>query len=1412
MLVENKDEIVESLSQIELNILNLINISYKVSLDVNNLKLCLIELGIKENAKTLSSSLISQYLKKLEKQKIIDEKNIIINKNIAGILIGIHSKDKSFEQFCNVLDEVVPSKNTHDYYWQRNINFDKIHQKLRISFYKKDDAKFNNLLHRQGDLYQKVWNNFDYLSFFQNEDDFEQLSFSVKSKYLEKIIFEVTLKSYVLTNIDKNNIKKILTVSSNCPHFLMNIFTWSFLSKDENKMREAAHQLKLISGEGEYLEYYSHIVKATFSFLSLDFDLVATCYIKITKLYRMISPEKNAFSPSFLAILYPLALLKIGDDKSSKKLKTILKQILTAREGTNPYIESYKLLNLVYLEKYSTTKIYSMAWEELHWGPLYDKRVIRDHGILQFMYPLICYYLGKNIDHCELLTHYQNNCEKNQTKWLESQVKSLLTKISPTHFPEIDQGSDVQLSCFFNVQAPWEKDLDKIKLLFSKPKEKLSSSESRIIWLVNESGYGSSITPKLQKRSHQGKIWSAGRNAALKTLVQGEEKSITLFDQKVISKINADHDYYGGTKYRLDREQALFALVGHPYVYLDEGEKPRLIEIKESRLDLNIKETKYGYHVSFDHTFFEYEDFIFEMVNENTYEIIKIPKWAHGIKDIIKKEGLLVPKNGLEVLNQTIEKLSNDINIQSNLNLSQNINNDISLEITEETIFFGLYPLRDREGLRFEVLVRPLGEETSYMVPGKGHQKPIGQKDSKRYQVIRSFEDETSRVDELISRNPILQKLYDHNIINHDYSGELDELEFCLELVGTLKQLALEEQVSIIWPRGEVFKISSEVSLDKLKINISGAKNWFKIDGNIEVSDHEVMELDEIIKLSQDQNTRFIKLKNGQFLQLEKKLREKIEDLEVLYDKSDDDEFLVHSIKSSLIYDVINGIPKVKANKSWKDQAKKHEDLVKYDPQIPKTLDAKLRDYQIEGVEWLLRLKKLGLGACLADDMGLGKTLQIITVMLESSHEGPSLVIAPTSVERNWFNEIKNFAPTLNPIIFRDMADRSFENKKIESGDIIIVSYGLLQNYIDEIDCIKWNILALDEAQAIKNSGTKRSKIVKKLNADFRIIATGTPVENHLRELWSQFDFILPDLLGKEQAFLSAYTAKLEDDGPLRQGKRLKKLLAPFILRRLKRDVLKELPMKTQITLDVELSEEERVFYNSLLKIAIKNIESDEPVNSKGGSLSANADNPGKKLFKILAEITRLRQACCHPSLISKDINIKSSKLELFSKVVLELKEGAHRALVFSQFVGHLKIISEKLTSMGISFFYLDGQTPVKKREELIRRFQAGEADLFLISLKAGGTGINLTAADYVIHMDPWWNPAVEDQATDRAHRIGQTRPVTVYKMVAKNTIEEKIIKLHEQKKELAHAVIDGHDSVQQKNISSEDLLNLLRF
>lgn len=474
----------------------------------------------------------------------------------------------------------------------------------------------------------------------------------------------------------------------------------------------------------------------------------------------------------------------------------------------------------------------------------------------------------------------------------------------------------------------------------------------------------------------------------------------------------------------------------------------------------------------------------------------------------------------------------------------------------------------------------------------------------------------------------------------------------------------------------------------------------------------------------------------------------------------------------------------------------------------PRTLKASLRPYQEQGYHWLWFLHEIGSGGVLADDMGLGKTVQTLALLLavkaadekSAKKKFKTLIVAPTSVVSNWMREIEKFSPSLKYALWHG-GDRKEREGEVDKADVVITSYALLRRDEEFLAKLKWRYVILDEAQHIKNPLSATARAAKRLAADRRLALSGTPIENRLSEIWSIFDFVSPGLLGPLDKFEERYSRPI-DAGDSKAAERLRATIHPFILRRTKLEVAKDLPEKIESDQFCELTGEQASLYGAVLKEVRAQVMGE--VEKKGIA---------KSQIQILAGLTRLRQAACDPRLLGLPREFgddDSGKLVALRELLQTSLDGGHRVLVFSQFVSMLSIIRRALEDDGVDYAYLDGST--KDRLKVVEEFQHDDGPpVFLISLKAGGSGLNLTAADTVIHFDPWWNPAVEDQATDRAHRIGQTRVVTTYRLISKGTIEEKILQLGAKKRELVGAVLT-EDAGGAKKITKSDLEDLFRF
>ena len=455
-----------------------------------------------------------------------------------------------------------------------------------------------------------------------------------------------------------------------------------------------------------------------------------------------------------------------------------------------------------------------------------------------------------------------------------------------------------------------------------------------------------------------------------------------------------------------------------------------------------------------------------------------------------------------------------------------------------------------------------------------------------------------------------------------------------------------------------------------------------------------------------------------------------------------------------------------------------------------------LREYQLAGFDWLTRLAANNLGGILADEMGLGKTVQTLAFLRAHQGDGPALVVCPTSLVTNWENEARKFTPELKTLVLEG-ADRATRFNTIADVDMVITSYALLRRDIDTLREINFSTAVLDEAQHIKNPETQNAQAAFALRATHRFVLTGTPMENSVRDLWSIMNFALPGYLGNRNDFRERYELPIARGSAPDVQRRLSRRLQPFLLRRRKREVAKDLPEKIEQVVLSSLTSEQRSAYDALLREI-----------QQGLGNSGKNSNAGAQRMKMLTGLLRLRQVCCDLRLVGIDKEETSAKMDLLDELLEEAIDGEHRVLVFSQFVSMLHLVRERLEKLEIPFCYLDGST--KQRQEVVDRFQSDSAiPVFLISLKAGGVGLNLSAADTVIHFDPWWNPAVEAQATDRAHRIGQTRVVTAYKLITRDTVEEKILRLQEKKRAAIDAAIDSEEPL-MTGLTTEELEELL--
>ena len=572
-----------------------------------------------------------------------------------------------------------------------------------------------------------------------------------------------------------------------------------------------------------------------------------------------------------------------------------------------------------------------------------------------------------------------------------------------------------------------------------------------------------------------------------------------------------------------------------------------------------------------------------------------------------------------------------------------------------------------------------------------------------------------------------------------------------------------------------------------ITLDISQSRNGY-MSMKLDIEGVDSNEYREIFS-SYKNNNRLYRMKNGAYLDLkDKDLEQAFKLIDILNIYNDFDNMKIPNNKAIYLEKLIEDedLSFVNGSKYVSNVIKKFDKVKSKNYEIPKDLNATLRDYQVSGFEFFKTLSDYQFGGILADEMGLGKTIQTIAFLL-SNKDKKSIVITPTALIYNWKNELEKFAPTLKVgLLHASKSEREKILDNIDNYDVLLTTYTTYKNDMDKYKNINFDYCIIDEAQNIKNPDAIITKAIKNVNAKVRFALTGTPIENNLMELWSIFDFIMPGYLYNKSKFKSIFG---NNDKNIIE---LKNLIKPFILRRTKKEVIAELPDKIEQKIIIDLEKEHKRAYKGYVNLITRKIKEN------------NQDN-----ITVFSYLTKLRQLCLSPELMVKNYQGKNSKLDVLINIINDSSD--EKILVFSQFTKVLEVIGKRLNEENISYSYLDGKTSAKDRVKLVEEFNTNNNKVFLISLKAGGTGLNLTSANIVVHFDPWWNPAVEDQASDRAHRIGQKNVVNVIKLIAKGTAEERVINLQETKKELIEDVINGNldNSSTLKNLSKDDIIDL---
>ena len=1164
-------------------------------------------------------------------------------------------------------------------------------------------------------------------------------------------------------------------------------FKWELLRVDILAGRLAAAQRKIESmpeAAPETAASSRFLLLGSVDFLEGRNDEALASFRQALKLYKKEVGKRKVFFEGSNGLLFLLALIRANDSALYAEIQTHLDAI---DHAGNPFSNGFRaILTLLFLLRGMEPKARTLL-DDLRKLPIHDP-------LSSALVVLVEFLIDPVLAKARIKDTEARFAALAETLPAVARIHAeILTKISskPTRYEDFlrhtpDGGELILFTELIKLQQPWERSFDSLASFLTVGSTTpvaapVAPKTRRLVWFVDPE---LKLIEVAEQSAKGARGWTSGRNVAMKRLHEQDPRLDYLGDHdrralRTIRKTSVG--WYGQENYDFDPYATLLALVDHPLVF-DSRRRDQRLELVAYPVELVVSEHSGGYRFALSHRAKAPTTFL-EAETPTRWRVVDFAPRLLAIQEILGESGLIVPRQARERVMSLVRVQHSSLPIRTDI-----ADADLPAIAGRPEPLLQIQPLD--EGLKVTMVTRPFGPAGPFYLVGLGGQSVLATIDGVRQRANRDLDAERRHAQALLTDLPMLER---EGTSGHEWT--IGDAGSALEFLLQVRQR--QPPVLVEWPEGRKLAVRAEVSAANLSLKIARARDWFQMDGEVSVDEELVLDMRDLLSRLDRAQGRFVPLADGSFLALTEQFRKQLERLKGISEDHGKGRRLP-ILAGVAARELAEDAGLVKADREWKGFVERLSAASRRQPEPSSTLQAELRDYQLEGFRWLSRLAHWQAGACLADDMGLGKTVQAIAAMLEQAPHGPCLVIAPTSVCHNWENELARFAPSLAIHRLGAAGGRVAVLSGLKAMDVLVLSYGLLHQEADQLADIDWRMVVFDEAQAIKNAETRRAQAGQRLKAHFRVALTGTPIENYLDELWSLFAIVNPGLLGSRESFGRRFGTPIERNRDAGALNSLRALIRPFILRRTKSAVLAELPPRTELTLEIDLPDDERAFYEAM---RLRALEALAELREKGAG--------GQNRIHILAEITKLRRACCHPGLVDPATTLPGAKLQAFLDLVDELIRNRHKALVFSQFVGQLERVREALVARGIAHQYLDGGTPAIDREKRVAAFQAGRGDLFLISLRAGGTGLNLTAADYVIHLDPWWNPAVEDQASDRAHRIGQQRPVTIYRLIVRDSIEEKILDLHRSKRDLASDLLDGTEV--SARLSEEDLLNLIR-